>query len=133
MIRDEMGCWLFGFSRTISCCSVENAELWAAHDALDAAWDLGFRHLQLEMDSLTVVRWLGSDLDVRCGCTLLAKVHMLLSRDWRVTVLHVPRSGNLMVDRLATLGDVSMGVYSDYFDVPEGLRDIVEAEARGIG
>ncbi|KAK9026722.1 hypothetical protein V6N11_039556 [Hibiscus sabdariffa] len=40
--RDDMGGWLFGFSRFVGRCPVLIAELWALYDGLQNAWALNF-------------------------------------------------------------------------------------------
>ncbi|KAL4272707.1 hypothetical protein GQ457_13G011180 [Hibiscus cannabinus] len=44
VIRDESGVWIFGFTRRIGRCSVLTAELWAIHDMLNHAWNIGLRN-----------------------------------------------------------------------------------------
>ncbi|KAK8993299.1 hypothetical protein V6N11_033400 [Hibiscus sabdariffa] len=51
---DDHGRWVYGYAHRLGRHSVLMAELWAAHDILLAAWDLGFRHVQMETNNLDV-------------------------------------------------------------------------------
>ncbi|GMI83989.1 hypothetical protein HRI_002068200 [Hibiscus trionum] len=55
VIRDEFDSWLFGFNRSLGCCSIFLVKLWAAYDALSQASRLGFRKIELELDNTTSV------------------------------------------------------------------------------
>ncbi|KAK8529368.1 hypothetical protein V6N12_060150 [Hibiscus sabdariffa] len=50
VIRDDQGGWIYGCACHIGRCYVLMAELWATHDILLAAWNLGFHRIQFETD-----------------------------------------------------------------------------------
>ncbi|KAL4325431.1 hypothetical protein GQ457_11G002310 [Hibiscus cannabinus] len=60
-LRDDSGAWLSGYARYVGRCDALLAELWAIHDGLLLAWDLGFRFVELESDCLGAVRHITRD------------------------------------------------------------------------
>ncbi|XP_039030227.1 uncharacterized protein LOC120164612 [Hibiscus syriacus] len=69
-----------------------------ARDSL-CSWDAGFRHMELEVDSLEALRVLCNDYCV------IHRLHWHLAelreRDWVVKVQHVRRGGNMVAEALA--------------------------------
>ncbi|KAK9019279.1 hypothetical protein V6N11_053805 [Hibiscus sabdariffa] len=80
VIRDDQGRWVYGYARRLGRCSVLMAELWAAHDILLAAWDLGFHQVQMETDNLDVARILQGSSDALAACSLVDVILMILAR-----------------------------------------------------
>lgn len=58
ILRDFSGNWVFGFSLRLGLASNNIAKLWAVRQGLMLAWDLGFKFIQLETNSTTVISWL---------------------------------------------------------------------------
>ena len=58
ILRNHMGNWLAGFSLHLGIASNNMAELATVRQGLILAWDMGFKFIQLELDSITVVHWL---------------------------------------------------------------------------
>ncbi|KAK8589334.1 hypothetical protein V6N12_023734 [Hibiscus sabdariffa] len=54
--RDNEGRWLYGTARFLGGCIVLLVELWAIHDDLIHAWSRGYRRIELESDSLEVMK-----------------------------------------------------------------------------
>ncbi|KAK8996084.1 hypothetical protein V6N11_076333 [Hibiscus sabdariffa] len=79
------------------------AELWAIHDALQRAWDRGLPKINLESDCLDAVRILNEKSTSLLGNGLVATIFKLLRYDWMVSINHINRACNGVVDRLATL------------------------------
>ncbi|KAJ7949522.1 Ribonuclease H protein [Quillaja saponaria] len=55
LIRGDGGEWLGGFAANLGMGSNISAELYGIFHVLSLAWDLGFKSIILEIDSLTVV------------------------------------------------------------------------------
>ncbi|KAK9028524.1 hypothetical protein V6N11_025680 [Hibiscus sabdariffa] len=104
-------------------------ELWAAHDIFLAAWDPGFRQIQMETYNLDVARILQGSFDALVGCSLVDVILMILARQWIVSIWHITRDQNLVADRVVALcRDPSIG--SRVFDlVPDAFNDLVRKEA----
>ncbi|KAK8579612.1 hypothetical protein V6N12_069926 [Hibiscus sabdariffa] len=71
VLRDENGSWILDFGRSIGCCSVLVAELWAVQDMLARAWRLDICHLVLETDYLEVVKLLNCSSTTMVGNSLV--------------------------------------------------------------
>ncbi|KAE8707679.1 hypothetical protein F3Y22_tig00110377pilonHSYRG00046 [Hibiscus syriacus] len=96
---DERSEWKFGFTKFIDICLLFDVELWGAYLALYYAWDAGFRHVVLEIDSLEAIRVLRDDFT---GLQFL-KWHFddLRRRNWDVLIKHTNRENNKVVGMLA--------------------------------
>ena len=83
------------------------AELGAVSRGLMLAWNLGFKFIQLELDSVIVLSWLTTSTDnffpdvfpLICDCRSLKE------RAWVVQVRHVYREANEHIDVLAKWGN----------------------------
>ena len=58
ILRDFSGNWASGFSLRLGLASNNIAKLWAIRQGPMLAWDLGFKCIQLETDSTTIISWL---------------------------------------------------------------------------
>ena len=82
------------------------AELAVARQGLALTWDMGFKYIQLELDSNVVIMWLIEEnvtypsnmLQLLCDC------RNLMERDWEVQVLHVYHEANVCTDALTKKG-----------------------------
>ncbi|PKI73897.1 hypothetical protein CRG98_005767 [Punica granatum] len=54
LIRDDNGHCILGFARNIGYAMGVVAELWGVLTGMEQAWHLGYRHVDLEMDSKVV-------------------------------------------------------------------------------
>ena len=106
MLRDHLGYWIAGFSLHLSIATNNIAELEAVRQGLEMAWQLGFKFIQLEIDSNVVRTWL-TDTTV-CYLThmmpLICDRRSLMDRDWVVQVHHIYREANACADTLAKRG-----------------------------
>ncbi|KAK8478651.1 hypothetical protein V6N11_031138 [Hibiscus sabdariffa] len=66
-------------------------------------WILGYKHVDLEVDNVTVARVLNGSSLALCASTLMQMIKDFLARDWKVTVSHVPREVNMVANKLASL------------------------------
>ncbi|CAN1164222.1 Putative ribonuclease H protein At1g65750, partial [Linum perenne] len=86
-------------------CSITQAELTGAVVGLDRAWQLGFRNVELQLDSTTALSILhGPDPIQHQHAGLVLRFRRLIARDWRVRIIRVYREGNRVADFLANLG-----------------------------
>ncbi|CAN1848413.1 Putative ribonuclease H protein At1g65750 [Linum perenne] len=105
VIRNSHGAKLACFAANFGRCSIMRAELRAAALGLTLAWDLGFRRVNLQLDSLAAIAAIKGcpDSDSRHGHTT-AQVRELCNRHWVVNITHTYREGNRVADLLAHLG-----------------------------
>ena len=57
-LRDSSGVWISSFSLNKGIMTNNMAELGTVHQGLMLAWGLGFKFIQLEIDSMIVLTWL---------------------------------------------------------------------------
>ena len=55
ILRDHSGVWILRFSLHLGLASNNMAELAAVQQGLALAWDMGFKFIQLEIDSSVVL------------------------------------------------------------------------------
>ncbi|KAK8474677.1 hypothetical protein V6N11_034727 [Hibiscus sabdariffa] len=89
VICDDQGRWVYGYARSLGRCSVFMVELWAAHDILLVAWDLGFHQVQMETDNLDVAQILQGSSDALVACSLVDVILMILAQQWTVSIRHI--------------------------------------------
>ena len=58
LLRNRSSEWIFGFSLHLGLTSNNMTELAAVHQGLILAWDMGFKFIHLELDSMTIFTWL---------------------------------------------------------------------------
>ncbi|KAL4384089.1 hypothetical protein GQ457_15G019500 [Hibiscus cannabinus] len=129
VIRDAYGGWISGCARSIGRCSVLMAQLWASHDILLAAWDMGFRQVQLETDNSEVDLIVQGHFVALGGCSLLDSILLLLACPCSVCIFHIPRSQNLVADRVVALCHGSSFVSMIFNLVHVELAELVYKEA----
>ena len=82
------------------------AELEAVRQGLEMAWNMGVKHLQLELDSKVVLNWLTiSNLNYPTNILpLICDCKNLLEQEWEVHMQHVYREANGCANALAKRG-----------------------------
>ncbi|KAK9136201.1 hypothetical protein Syun_015531 [Stephania yunnanensis] len=134
VMRDERGCWLFGYMGHIGTASSTVAELWAIREGLKLAWQRGFRKILLESDSQTAIQFLTSEIgDSNPLAPLVNECLDLLELDWWVRPQHVLREGNRAADHLANMGAALDNLDILVLDVPPpSLGSILTADVSGV-
>ena len=90
LLRDAMGRVLGGFVTNLGICPVTIAELWGIYYALHLAWENGFRHLILEVDSMSALQLVrGGVKRLHPYAMVIQRVHNLLSKSWNVCLIHI--------------------------------------------
>ncbi|KAL4324382.1 hypothetical protein GQ457_11G003510 [Hibiscus cannabinus] len=128
VIRDNHEKWLFGFVRFVGRCEALLAELWAIHDGLMHAWDLGYCCVEVESDCLDVVQIVTARSKALEGSALVGSILQMLSKDWSVVVNHVGRGSNGVADALAQWGRGSSMEQVSFSEAPDEVACIVENE-----
>ncbi|CAN1129782.1 Putative ribonuclease H protein At1g65750 [Linum perenne] len=95
LIWDELGHCVAAFTMNIGCCSITRAELRGAITSLRAAWDLGFRKVKLQVDSMTVIELVkNEEIPTHQHALEVLDLRDLLRLDWEVNLRHVFKEGN---------------------------------------
>ncbi|CAN1152491.1 Putative ribonuclease H protein At1g65750, partial [Linum perenne] len=105
IFRTHQGRPVSSFAANFGRCSIMRAELRAAEIGLMIAWDLGYKKVHLQLDSLAAVTAIlgEQEEDIRHGRTL-ESISELRRRNWEVTISHIFREGNRVADLLAHHG-----------------------------
>ncbi|CAN1169907.1 Putative ribonuclease H protein At1g65750 [Linum perenne] len=105
LLRDANGRCFHAFTMNLGVCSITRAELRGAIRGLEIAWDNGFRHVELQIDSMAVVALLNSQAatDHQHGMEII-QFRELRDRDWVLRVKHTYREGNHAADHHASRG-----------------------------
>ena len=95
------------------------AKIWAIRYGLKMAWELGYKHINLEIVSQILLNWLttysvlATELSV-----LILDCRMLLGQEWTVLPCHVFREANGVVDELAKRGQEHQCNVREYNECP---------------
>ncbi|KAK8484624.1 hypothetical protein V6N13_093286 [Hibiscus sabdariffa] len=117
LFRDSCGTWIRGYGRSIGIADSLIAELWAIHDGLIVAWELGFELLQVQSDCTKAISALIVGTVRRDSHALIRSIHFLCQRGWEVDFVWVPRESNQVADQLVK--DLHQSQYERvYIDVP---------------
>ena len=95
LLRNSSGAWISGFSLHMGITSNNITELGAIRKGILLAWNLGFKFIHLEIDSMTVLSQLTNDKDISTDVIpLLGDSRNLMKRDWTVQLYHIFREAN---------------------------------------
>ncbi|PNY06732.1 ethylene responsive transcription factor 1b [Trifolium pratense] len=117
-LSDSGGECVGGYARGFGDCSIIITELWGRGvlEGLRLAGRLGFRHVELRSDSLSVVKRLSSEECVITeGWSVLKHIRRLMQLEWEILVCHNYREANLCVDALAHIG-CELGSYVIFYE-----------------
>ncbi|KAL4272206.1 hypothetical protein GQ457_13G013010 [Hibiscus cannabinus] len=131
VIRDAQGRWVFGFYRFLGRCDSLVAEMWAIHDGLLQAWDLGYTRIELESDCLEAVLIIHSESSALAGSALVSSIKEVMGRGWTVVVKHVGRGSNRVADFLAAQGRNLVAGGMRLSEPPVALVSLLEEEFLG--
>ena len=105
LIRDSLGNWVKGFSRSIGYVLSIMAKFWALRDGQRLASDIGIQNLEVELDAKVIVDLVKSKINAnRPYSPLLNDCKSLLGNFHQVRVKHVFQKANKCVDTLAKVG-----------------------------
>ncbi|KAE8664296.1 hypothetical protein F3Y22_tig00112801pilonHSYRG00056 [Hibiscus syriacus] len=86
LLRDSSGHWLGGFNCTIGFSNALQAELWAIHDSLCLAWDLGYRLIQIRSDCQKAIAIINDPNALSCQLPLVRVISLLKLRSWELDI-----------------------------------------------
>ncbi|KAK4256278.1 hypothetical protein QN277_009163 [Acacia crassicarpa] len=109
VVRDTHGNFIKGFLFKGLEGDCLSAKLWGCLHGLKLSWDLGYRNVILESDSADVVDLLRREMnDLHADRNIIAEIHSLMRRDWRLDVRLISRWANTAADYLAKAGFSAM-------------------------
>ncbi|KAJ0089466.1 hypothetical protein Patl1_13454 [Pistacia atlantica] len=133
LLRTNEGQWIYGYTRNIGRCSALIAEAWAILDRLELAWKLGFKRIELESDSLTLVNSLSfHESQDSLEKQVIKRIKRWLREDWEIHIHHVYLEGNKCADFLANLSfsfDPELYVLES---APFGIDRLLRNDASGM-
>ena len=135
LLRNSSSEWISGFSLHLGLTSNNMTELATVYQGLILAWDMGFKFIHLELDSMTIFTWLIATtnsyptnmLPLICDC------RNLLARAWEVHVLHVYCEANACADALAKRGAHQHHVLTVYSSCPSFVYVCFVRDMAGLG
>jgi L1 cell adhesion molecule like protein len=132
VIRGNEGEWLGGFAKCVGLCCAFVAELWGVVEGLRYAYRLGFKKVELNIDSEAVVRAIkNGSSNSTMGSSLLKHIKKLLAMDWIIDISHTYREANKCVDALANIGCSLSYDVMFYESCPDIMSNIYVADMQG--
>ncbi|GKV17362.1 hypothetical protein SLEP1_g27876 [Rubroshorea leprosula] len=126
LLRDHLGRWMVGFSRSIGWTTSIAAELWAIRDGLEIAAGRGISKIIVETDSKVAILLIEStDTTLHSLGTLISDCRLLLRLFTDARISHIYREANAAADFLAKLGSTSAIDFVVYEESPPGLSSIL--------
>lgn len=105
VIRDSDANWIRGFTVNIGIASSFTAELWGLREGLRLCRELGFQHINIEMDSASIAGMLQEENQPdQALSTLIVDCYLIMKSFNSYTISHIFREGNKIADRLAEMG-----------------------------
>ena len=105
LLRNNASARISGFSLNMGITS-NNIAVGVVQQGLILAWELGFKFIHLEINSMTVLSWLTTKNDISPDAILLlCDCRNLVEHDWTVQVCHIFREANGCTDALAKSGN----------------------------
>lgn len=87
----------------IGYCFVTIVELWGLYQGLIMAWNHGVRYLNVKIDRLCVKQLVDNPMvKVNELYPLVSSTKEITTRDWNITINHIYREANFVVDFLAS-------------------------------
>ncbi|KAH9725573.1 putative ribonuclease H protein [Citrus sinensis] len=133
VIRDSVGNWVSGFSMNIGESSVIMAELWGLYQGLSLAWNVGIRHLLVEVDSLCVTQMISQQMVVpNVSYALVVAIRDFLNRNWQINISHIYREANSAADFMANMAHLIPHGLQLFSNPPVGIYSILSQDMYGV-
>ena len=135
LLRDSSRVWISFFALNMGIMTNNMAELGTVRQGLMLAWDLGFKFIQLEIDSMIVLSQLTKENsnfppDV---FPLLCYCRSLMVQAWKVQVHYIYREANACVDALVRRGNHQYQVLTIYDTCPSFVQLCFVRNMVGLG
>ncbi|XP_058737868.1 TMV resistance protein N-like isoform X3 [Vicia villosa] len=130
LFRDVEGNWLGGFYGSLGFATNMKAELYAICQGLITAWDLGYKNMLVETDSLEAINHIEeANIEHDAYRSLVADIRSLMKRNWSLNLVHSLREDNACADILSRLGAEQHEVYCFHAYPPQQLQRALIADA----
>ncbi|KAK8566965.1 hypothetical protein V6N13_110046 [Hibiscus sabdariffa] len=100
LLRESYGTWIRGYNHSIGIVDALTVELWAIHDGLIAAWELGFEFVRVQSNCTKAISPLSADNASRDSYALMKSIHSLCQRGWTIDFVWIPREANQATNHL---------------------------------
>ncbi|GMI95587.1 hypothetical protein HRI_003228000 [Hibiscus trionum] len=131
LIRNNYGTWLLGFNRGIRVTDAFQVELWAIHEGLHLAWNLGFEFIKVQFDSAHAISTINAT-DARTSAFPLAQaISALQNRGWVVEFLWINREANHAANALAKHADFSSFSLMQFDSTPSYVQTLLVRDVDG--
>lgn len=118
----------------LGCQDPLSAELWGITRGFDLAWEMGYRRVLVDTDSMTATKMIGK------GCPrdhpsemAVRRIKDLLNRNWDVKVTHCFRESNAVADHLAKKAIAEKVSYYGLVEPPGSILDKLQKESTASG
>jgi hypothetical protein len=109
------------------------AEFWDVLEGLRYVYRLGFRKVEVNIDSAAMVQVVcNRQLHSSLGNALVKQIWLLLEKDWCVEILHVYREANKCADALANIGYTLDYEIEFYEDCPPHISELCIDDRMGF-
>ncbi|KAH9718348.1 putative ribonuclease H protein [Citrus sinensis] len=133
VIRDSVGHWVSGFSMNIGESSVIMTELWGLYQGLSLAWNVGIRHLLVEVDNLCVTQMISQQVVVpNVSYALVVAIRDFLNRNWQINISHIYREANSAADFMANMAHLVPHGLQLFSNPPVGIYSILSQDMYGV-
>ena len=106
------------------------AKLMGIKTGLMVAWQLNFRDVILETDSMEACRLVNSTgHNFHIYGVILVDIHALMARQWHVEILHILCEGNHYADAMAKRGANQEEPLRNWHLPPDGLIELLATDA----
>jgi ribonuclease HI len=133
IIRDHQGNWCGGFAKFVGTGSALIAELWGVLEGLKLAGRKGYRKVEVNIDSISVVKMImHGGTSSALGFSLVKSIRRLLDDRWDVKILHSYREANKCADALASMGCILDCNIVFFETCPSSIRNLFSADVMGF-
>ncbi|KAJ7982509.1 Ribonuclease H [Quillaja saponaria] len=134
VIRCDCGQWLGGYVVNLGYGTNMFAEISGIYYGLKLAWELGFRKVEAELDSMVVLKLIQEDdVEFHPYANLILSCKELMKLDWQVFLSHIYRETNSSADCLANLS-VSWPIGVHTLDsAPVAIESFLKQDLMGVG
>ncbi|CAJ2663874.1 unnamed protein product, partial [Trifolium pratense] len=132
IIRDHQGNWCGGFAKFVGTGSVLIAELWGVLEGLKLVWRKGYRKVEVNIDSISVVKMILNGMTSSAlGFSLVKSIGRLLDEQWEVKISHSYRETNKCADALASMGCILDCNIVFFETCPSSIKNLFSADVMG--
>jgi ribonuclease HI len=102
-------------------------------EGLQYAWQLGYKKVEISVDSIVVVQVLNKGGTCSAmGLALVKKIKRLIQFEWEIVISHSYREANSCADALASMGCLLDGNTVYFEECPAQIRHLLVSDAMGF-